>query len=37
MKQDDLSDQLTAVTSWMNTAANGKKVYEGILKQLEDK
>jgi hypothetical protein len=37
MKQDDMSDQLTAVTSWMNTAANGKKVYEGILKQLEDK
>jgi hypothetical protein len=37
MKQEEGVDELTAIASWINTAANGKKVYEGILKQLKDK
>lgn len=39
MKEDDVvqGDYLTAIASWINSAANGKKVYEGILKEMKDK
>lgn len=37
MKKDDLGDYQSAIARWINSAANGKKVYEGILKELKDK
>jgi hypothetical protein len=37
LKQDEGVDELTAIAMWINSAANGKKVYEGILKQIKDK
>lgn len=39
MKKDDVAqgDYLTAIAVWINSSANGKKVYEGILKEMKDK